>query len=186
MRASRRHESERLPLVWPGHRKINDTLQTVTTWQASFDCGLDDVGGEEGERQSHPDRTLGLALSQSERLQSLEWIGHKFTQPTMGVAKRLDENRARVGAHRSGAGLCIGDPLNDLTLAIGRWRRPWKRESPPARLCLGNLRQYGVNWISDQGWARLRAELETLSVQAEGDVVRRINKAKSIASMLAR
>ena len=39
----------------------------------------------------------------------------------MRVAKCLDENRARVvGAHRSGAGLCIGDPLNDLTLAIGR------------------------------------------------------------------
>ena len=36
--------------------------------------------------------------------------------------------------------------------------------------------KYGVNWISDQGWAKLRAELEaaTPRVQAEGVAVRRM------------
>ncbi len=48
--------------------------------------------------------------------------------------------------------------------------------------------KYGINWISDQGWAKLRAELEAASpgVQAEGGAMRRIGAAKSIASMLAR
>jgi len=48
--------------------------------------------------------------------------------------------------------------------------------------------KYGVNWISDQGWAKLRAELEaaTPHVQTEGGAVRRIGTARSIASMLAR
>ena len=46
--------------------------------------------------------------------------------------------------------------------------------------------KYGVNWITDQGWARLRAELETppatTRLQDQGGAVLR----KSIASMLAR
>jgi phage terminase large subunit GpA-like protein len=50
--------------------------------------------------------------------------------------------------------------------------------------------KYGVNWISDEGWARLRAELETppamTRLQDQGGAVRRIGTAKSIASMLAR
>jgi hypothetical protein len=41
------------------------------------------VRGEECERQGHPDRTVGLALSQGERLQSLKWIGQKFVEPAM-------------------------------------------------------------------------------------------------------
>jgi len=47
--------------------------------------------------------------------------------------------------------------------------------------------KYGVNWISDQGWAKLRAELEAATPRVqEGSAVRRIGTAKSIASMLAR
>jgi hypothetical protein len=57
MHGSRRLESERPPLVWPCHRHLDETLEAVTTWQSSLDSGLDDVGGEEGERQRHPDRT---------------------------------------------------------------------------------------------------------------------------------
>ena len=35
----RRLKSERGPLVWPGHRKIDEALETVATRQASLDCG---------------------------------------------------------------------------------------------------------------------------------------------------
>jgi len=37
-------------------------------WQASFDRRLDDIRRKESERHDHPDRTLGLSLSRSERL----------------------------------------------------------------------------------------------------------------------
>jgi hypothetical protein len=49
LRPRRRLEPESPPLVWPGHRKINETLETVAARQASFDRGLDDVGSEECE-----------------------------------------------------------------------------------------------------------------------------------------
>jgi hypothetical protein len=51
----RRLESERAPLVRPGHGKINETFETKPARQASFDCGLDDLRREESERQGHPD-----------------------------------------------------------------------------------------------------------------------------------
>jgi hypothetical protein len=47
-------------LVPPGHRKINETLETVTTWQASLDCSPDNVRGEECKRQGHPNRTSSV------------------------------------------------------------------------------------------------------------------------------
>jgi hypothetical protein len=70
-------------------------------WQASLDCGLDDVRGEECERQGHPDRTVGLALSKRERLQSLKWIGQKFVEPAM-VWIVGSEIRPLLGAHQVG------------------------------------------------------------------------------------
>ena len=33
-----------------------------------------------------------------------QWIGQKFVQPAMGVAKGVEENRTRVGAHGPSAG----------------------------------------------------------------------------------
>ena len=38
-------ESERPPLVWPGHRKMNETLETVAARQASLNSGLDQASG---------------------------------------------------------------------------------------------------------------------------------------------
>ena len=43
--------------------------------------------------------------------------------------------------------------------------------------------KYGVNWISDQGWAKLRAELET---PARADASPAPKVRKSLASQLAR
>jgi hypothetical protein len=69
LRSSRwRLKPERLPLVWPSHRKIDEAFETVATRQASLNRGLDDVRGEECERQGHPHRTVGLALSHGEQL----------------------------------------------------------------------------------------------------------------------
>jgi hypothetical protein len=45
------------PFALPGHRTIDEAVETVAAPQASLDCGLDDVRGEECERQGHPDGT---------------------------------------------------------------------------------------------------------------------------------
>src|SRR5271166_5102322 len=59
----------------------------------------------------------------------------------MGVAKGFDQDRARVSAHRAGASRCVARALDDLAPAIGRRRRPWKRQSLHAVVSLSNLRQ---------------------------------------------
>ena len=53
--------------IRPGHRQVDETLETKAARQASFDCRLDDLRREESERQGHPDRTHSLALSRSNR-----------------------------------------------------------------------------------------------------------------------
>ena len=84
-------------------------------------------------------------------------------------------------------------PYKRMGVLVYRWEKPDRQPNEMHDTFLyasAAAFKYGVNWISDQGWARLRAELETpavsSSLQAQGDAVRRINKAKSIASMLAR
>src|SRR3984957_11749553 len=114
-----RLESERAPLIRPGHRQVDETLETVTAWQASLDCRLDDLRREESERQGHPDRTHRPALPRSQRLQSQAGIGEKFVQPTVRVAEGFDQDGARVGWHRAGTGLRIVCALDNLALAIG-------------------------------------------------------------------
>ena len=47
--ARRRLEFERPPLRGPGHRKINQTLETEAARQVSFDGRFDDVGRKESE-----------------------------------------------------------------------------------------------------------------------------------------
>ena len=42
----------------------------------------------------------------------------------MSVAKRIDEDRARFGLHRSRRGGLFALALDDLAASIGRWRRP--------------------------------------------------------------
>src|ERR1700722_7100045 len=113
-----RLESERAPLIRPSHRQVDETLETKATRQASFNCRLDDLRREESERQGHPDRTLALVVSRSDRLRSETGIGEKFVQPAMRVVKGFDQDRARVG-HRAAVGLRIVCALNDLALAIG-------------------------------------------------------------------
>ena len=112
-------ESEAAPLIRPGHRQVDETLETKAARQASFDCRLDDLRREESERQGHPDRTHRPALSRSERLQRQAGIGEQFVQPAMRVAKGIDQNRARVSGHRADVGLRIVCSLDDLALAIG-------------------------------------------------------------------
>src|SRR5271155_640125 len=86
-RRRRRLESERAPLIRPDHRQVDETLETEAARLTSFDCRLDDLRREESERQGHPDRTLALVLSRSDRLQGQPRIGEEFVQPTMRVAE---------------------------------------------------------------------------------------------------
>src|SRR5262249_6689943 len=90
-----------------------ETPKTITAWQTSLDCRLDDIGRKECKRQGHLDRALGLALPESERLRSVAGIGDQFVQPAKGAAERFDDDGARIGAHRAGVDICIVCRLND-------------------------------------------------------------------------
>ena len=136
-----RLESERAPLVRPRHRKINETFETETSRQMSFDCRLDDIRRKESERQGHPDRTLALALSRSQRLQSLARIGPEVRRANDG---RRQELRSGLRARRLASGgraCCIACALDDLALAKGRGRRPGECQNPRAPFGLRKLRQ---------------------------------------------
>ena len=80
-------------------------------------------------------------------------------------------------------------PYKRMGVTAYRWEKP-DRQANEMHDCFlyasAAAIKYGVNWVSDQGWVRLRAELETPRVQAEDGAVRRIGTTKSIASMLAR
>ena len=132
-------------MVRPRHRKINETFETEASRQTSFDCRLDDIRRKESERQGHPDRTLSLALSRSQRLQSLARIGQKFVEPAMGVAKSFDQDRARVGAHRAGVRLPSLAPWMISRLRKGEGGVQGSCQSPRARFRLRDLRQLNLD-----------------------------------------
>ena len=84
-------------------------------------------------------------------------------------------------------------PYKRMGVTAYRWEKPDRQANEMHDTFLyasAAAIKYGVNWISDQGWARLRSELETppatSSIQAQGGAVWRLNTAKSIASLLAR
>jgi hypothetical protein len=81
-------------LVRPGHRKINQPLQTEAAGQSSVDRGFNDGRRKEGKRQRHPDGPLGLALPQRDRLDRLARIGEQFVEPAMSFAEGVGEDNA--------------------------------------------------------------------------------------------
>jgi hypothetical protein len=161
MRASRRRESERPPLVLPGHRKINETLQTVNPRGRRPSTAASTMSGARKRATASSGSNVGLALSPRERLQSLPWIAQEFVQPAMGFVKGVDQDCAGVSAHRPSARVRIARALNNLTLAIRRGQRPRKGQRPRVRFCLHGLRQldldrraadrYAINQVANVG-----------------------------------
>ena len=80
-------------------------------------------------------------------------------------------------------------PYKRMGVIVYRWEKPDRQANEMHDTFLyasAAAIKHGVNWISDQGWARLRAELEAQpeSVLAEGGAVRRVGVRKSIADQL--
>ena len=74
-------------------------------------------------------------------------------------------------------------PYKRMGVIVYRWEKS-DRQANEMRDTILYASAAGVNWISDQGWARLRAELEAPPVLAEGGSVRRVGVTKSIADQL--
>jgi hypothetical protein len=91
-----RLETERGPLIRPGHRKVHQALDAKAAGQPSFDRSLDEGRGKKGERQRHADRALCLLLARGDGRDGAARISYQFVLPAMGVAKRIDEKRARL------------------------------------------------------------------------------------------
>src|SRR5258708_37512839 len=68
-----RLESERAPLIRPGHRQGDGTLQAKAARQASFDCRLADPPREESEPQYPPHRKHNPDLPRSPRTPNQAW-----------------------------------------------------------------------------------------------------------------
>ena len=78
-------------------------------------------------------------------------------------------------------------PYKRMGVIVYRWEKPDRQANEMHDTFLyasAAAIKHGVNWISDQGWARLRAELEATPVLAEGGSVRRVGVTKSIADQL--
>ncbi len=110
----RRRKSKRSPLVRPRQRKINETLEAVAARQASLDCRLNDIWRKESERHGHPNRSLGLAFSQCERLESLAGVGLKFVQPAITEAGNEPQVRGLVAAFQPDTGETLGSLLQKM------------------------------------------------------------------------
>ena len=61
-------------------------------------------------------------------------ISHQFVLPAIGVAKRVNEKRARLSPHRSHGSGSSAFSLNDLAASIGRWRRRGNDQDPIRRV----------------------------------------------------
>jgi len=119
-----RPKPERGPLGRPGHGKIHQSSDAKSARQASVDCRLDKSWGKEGERYRHPDRAFSLPLASRDRFQSSGRIGHKFVEPPLRVAQRVDENETRLGLHGTKGRDVFAVALDDLAAPIGRCRLP--------------------------------------------------------------
>jgi hypothetical protein len=77
--------------------------------------------GKERERHRRANRALGLVLASGDGLDGLARLCLQFFQPAMSIAKRVNEDRARLGSHGPNGGGWFAVPLDDLASSIGRW-----------------------------------------------------------------
>ena len=85
----------------PSHRRIGEPGDAGPSWHPPLDRGLDNGGREEGQRDRHPDRALGLALAGRDGLDALLRGGHQFVEPMVAVAQSFDDANASLLAHRA-------------------------------------------------------------------------------------
>ena len=83
-------------------RQVAHSRYTRAVRKASFDCGLDEVRCDEGERDRHVDLPEATALA----LRNAHSVGgrasHELVEPAASVSNRRDQQRAVLGADGSG------------------------------------------------------------------------------------
>ena len=98
---SGRFEAERGPLLGPNHRQIHEALDAEPARQTSFDRSGDDGRRDKSQRECHANGAFALALTSGKGFDGLIRISRQFVEPAMGVAKRFDEDNARLDPHRA-------------------------------------------------------------------------------------
>lgn len=139
--SSGRRESEGGPLSRPRHRRIGKPSDAETPRHAPLDCGLDDGGREEGQRDCHPDRAFGPALADGDGFDALTPIRHQLVKPAMGVAQTLDDADAGLLSHRTDRCGLRTLALKDLSAPGRRRRRPANGQSSIPALASDGVRQ---------------------------------------------
>jgi hypothetical protein len=130
LRLRRRLESERAPLIRPGHRQVDETLETKAARQASFDCRLDDglPGG-------------GSYISSSSARESDHWTiwltGDHSRHSCLPAALRrpstvTGESWRGISARACGELLRLAMFANRRAVTASSTRREWPRQARTA------------------------------------------------------
>jgi len=69
-------ETKHLPLARPLRGQVAHPRHAMAVREAPFDCGLDEVGREEGERDRHVDLPCAAALALRDTLGFDSRVGH--------------------------------------------------------------------------------------------------------------
>ena len=70
--------------------------------EPSFDCGLDQVGREEGERDCHIDFTDAAAVSRRDAFGTCPRVRDELVEPAAAAGNRGDEESAVLGPYCAG------------------------------------------------------------------------------------
>jgi hypothetical protein len=110
-----RGKAEHLVLTRPFRWQVDEATNAHAVRQPAIDCSLNEIGGEESQRDCHTDlsRTAVFALCYAVRICC--WISDEFIKPTAATANRYHQSRTCFGAYR--ARVFRADPLGQEDLA---------------------------------------------------------------------
>src|SRR5215207_9104850 len=95
-------ETEHQPLARPLCGQVTHPRHAMAVREAPFDCGLDEVGREEGKRDRHVDLPCAAALAHCDTLGFDSRVGHDLIEPAATLRNRCNQQRAVLGADRAG------------------------------------------------------------------------------------
>ena len=127
--------------------------------EAPCDCGLDEIGGEEGKRDRHVDLPCAAALAHCDTLGFDSRVGHDLVEPAATLRNRCNQQRAVFRADGSDI---LGAPsfrYENFPAASRRCLSPWDFEHVMAVLLSLRIRGFGsCEFDEDLIWVDLRPD----------------------------
>src|SRR5215831_9308095 len=125
--------------------------------QPAIDCGLDEIGGEESQRDCHVDLSRAAVLPLCDAVRICCWITDEFTEPTAATGDRFHQSRTCFGTHR--ARVFRPDPLGQKNFT-----------APPCRCLLPRDLKSAV-WRGKMDDQTVRLDLDARNVSMDETTV---------------